>query len=32
MYDPRTKYQNNAIVLTNIEKLDNFRQGMESAF
>lgn len=32
MYDPRKKHDNNAIVLTNIEKLDNLRQGMESAF
>jgi len=32
MYDPRKKHDNNAIVLTNIEKLENLREGMESAF
>ena len=32
MYNPKSKHDNNIIVLTNIELLANFREGMESAF
>ena len=31
MYNPKTKHDNNNIILTHIEMLPNFREGMEQA-